>query len=165
MDKNLIEKAKQQVENNNLSYQLQKNVNAQSLVTFANGKQRQLVVVDGDYYINLRSEQPANIDIITREIARLTIVFSDTKAEFWNEAIGAVEANKMSEKQLKSRVDYLIQEHPYPSIRVSDIVKNCKNKCYTYSEMLARMGDNGTDDFEAVKIVERTFWIDKREIK
>jgi hypothetical protein len=155
MNKELIEKVRNQV-------QVQKDTTP--LAIFASGKTREIIQLGDSLYVNLRSETPAQKSDVEIQLARLMTTFPTTEIMMWNEAIGAVQAHKMSIMQLKRRVDELISNHQYPTIRVSDIVRGVKHKLYTYSEMLACMGDNGTNDFECVKIGTHVRWIDKREL-
>jgi hypothetical protein len=137
---------------------------AQQLAVFNNGQERQVIEIDGETFVNIRSKIPATDNEIANALTILSNAFPTMPQPFWDNIVACVKRNKMSVKQLSDRVIRIIELHTYRTFTIAEFVKGVKHKCLTYNQMLATMGDNGTRDFESVKIGEKVMWIDKREI-
>lgn len=94
----------------------------------------------------------------------LMAAFPGTKPDFVELLIMRASSNGMGEEEFIDAILNAIDTHSYPTITIADILNRKKSQLYTYEEMLKLVNDYGSkiwNDYDTVKIGNKTFWVKK----
>lgn len=99
-------------------------------------------------------------------INRLSEAFPNIRTNFVSLLVDRAQDNGMNDEQLLESVNEVIDTCHYPTPTIADFIgKNKNRKLYTYAQLIEMANKDGAEvweKFETIKLVGKTYWVEKQ---
>lgn len=127
---------------------------------------------DAGAYTSIYKDEIASPSEIKNAVAMLSAAFpmdnKEEQARFYALLTSRIAANNFTSKRLADAIGNLIDNHPYKTIKIADVISYDKKiKLYSYNEYCREVGkfENAHKDFKVYgKIDDITYWYRQSEL-